>query len=60
MPSDTEIRRYGFAKPGSFIISQKEQTSRTVRYAHGGISMQEMIVPCAIFTPKSKGQLTMF
>ncbi len=60
MPSDTEIRRYGFAKPGKFIISQKEQTSRTVRYAHGGISMQEMIVPCAIFTPKSKGQLTMF
>lgn len=60
MPANTEIIRYGFAKPNRFIISQKEQTSKTVRYAHGGISMQEMIVPCAIFTPKSKGQLTMF
>ncbi len=60
MPLNTDIKRYGFAKPGRFIISQKEQTTRTVRYAHGGISMQEMIVPCAIFTPKSKGQLTMF
>jgi len=61
MPSESNILKYAFARPGRFITSAKEQESgRTVRYAHGGVSMQEMIVPCAIFTPKSKGQLTMF
>jgi len=55
------IVKYGFARPGRFITSAREQESgRTIRYAHGGVSMQEMIVPCAVFTPKSKGQLTMF
>ena len=61
MPSEANIVKYGFARPGRFITSAREQESgRAIRYAHGGVSMQEMIVPCAIFTPKSKGQLTMF
>lgn len=61
MPSVSNIVKYGFTRPGRFITSAREQESgRTIRYAHGGVSMQEMIVPCAIFTPKSKGQLTMF
>ncbi len=61
MPSVSNIVKYGFARPGRFVTSAREQESgRTIRYAHGGVSMQEMIVPCAIFTPKSKGQLTMF
>ena len=61
MPSGSNILKYGFARPGRFIASAREQESgRTIRYAHGGVSMQEMIIPCAIFTPKSKGQLTMF
>jgi hypothetical protein len=55
------VVKYGFARPGRFITSAREQESgRTIRYAHGGVSMQEMIVPCAVFTPKSRGQLTMF
>ena len=61
MPSEADIVKYGFARPGRFITSAREQQSgRPIRYAHGGVSMQEMIVPCAIFTPKSRGQLTMF
>lgn len=61
MPSVSNIVKYGFARPGRFVTSAREQESgRSIRYAHGGVSMQEMIVPCAIFTPKSKGQLTMF
>ena len=30
------------------------------RYVQGGISMQEMIIPCAVFVPTAKGQLEMF
>ena len=61
MPSGSDIVKYGFARPGKFVTSAREQESgSTIRYAHGGVSMQEMIVPCAVFTPKSKGQLTMF
>lgn len=61
MPSESDIVKYGFARPGRFITSAKEQeSSRAFRYAHGGVSVQEMIIPCAIFAPKSRGQLTMF
>ncbi len=61
MPSGADIVKYGFARPGRFVTSAREQQSgRPIRYAHGGVSMQEMIIPCAIFTPKSRGQLTMF
>ena len=34
--------------------------SQPGRYAHGGISMQEMIVPCSIFVPKGEGQLELW
>ena len=61
MPSESGILKYGFAKSGRYVTSAKEQESgRAVRYAHGGISMQEMIIPCAVFVPRSEGQLTMF
>ncbi|MBD3184791.1 PglZ domain-containing protein [Candidatus Poribacteria bacterium] len=61
MPLVNNILKYGFARPGRFITSVKEQESgRSIRYAHGGVSMQEMIIPCAVFIPKGKGQLTMF
>ena len=30
------------------------------RYVQGGISMQEMIIPCVVFVPTAKGQLEMF
>ena len=30
------------------------------RYAHGGVSMQEMIIPCVVFVPTAKGQLEIF
>jgi len=61
MPSNAGILRYAFAKPGKYVTSVREQESgRPVRYAHGGISMQEMIIPCAVFVPRSEGQLTMF
>jgi hypothetical protein len=35
-------------------------SSQPGRYAHGGISMQEMIVPCSIFVPKGEGQLELW
>jgi len=61
MPSGTDIVKYGFARPGRYVTSAREQESgRAIRYAHGGVSAQEMIIPCAIFTPKDRGQLTMF
>ena len=30
------------------------------RYLHGGVSMQEMIIPCVVFIPTAKGQLEIF
>ena len=30
------------------------------RYVHGGVSMQEMIIPCVVFVPTAKGQLEIF
>ncbi len=30
------------------------------RYVQGGISMQEMIIPCVVFVPTAKGQLEIF
>ena len=38
----------------------KSFTSQRERYVHGGISMQEMIVPCSIFVPKGEGQLELW
>ena len=38
----------------------KSFTSQRERYVHGGISMQEMIVPCLIFVPKGEGQLELW
>ena len=48
-----DISHYGFATGGTQVLSAK-------RYAHGGISIQEMIIPCAVFVPTAKGQLEMF
>ena len=58
---------YGFATARTQILpSTNLQSPNSIsprgpsRYAHGGISMQEMIVPCAVFVPTAKGQLEIF
>ena len=44
---------YGFATGRTQVLSAK-------RYVHGGISIQEMIIPCVVFVPTAKGQLEIF
>lgn len=48
-----DTSHYGFATGGTQILSAK-------RYVHGGISIQEMLIPCVVFVPTAKGQLEMF
>ena len=48
-----EASHYGFATGRTQVLSEK-------RYVHGGVSMQEMIIPCVVFVPTAKGQLEMF
>ena len=62
-----DTSHYGFATGRTQIVSSADvqpQNNLTPlepsRYVHGGISMQEMIIPCAIFVPTAKGQLEMF
>ena len=64
---ESDYLQYGFATSRTQILpaadSQRQNgrsPGRAVRYAHGGISMQEMIVPCAVFVPTAEGQLEMF
>ncbi len=53
--------RYGFATGRTQILpSSNVSPHEPSRYAHGGISMQEMIIPCVVFTPTAKGQLEIF
>ena len=52
----TNIARYGFATSNAHFIQLDSATPGYARYAHGGISMQEMIVPCAIFVPGERGK----
>ncbi|MYE90480.1 hypothetical protein F4X33_15960 [Candidatus Poribacteria bacterium] len=44
---------YGFATGCTQVLSAK-------RYVHGGISIQEMLIPCVVFVPTAKGQLEIF
>ena len=62
-----DTRHYGFAMGRTQIFSsinvhpQNDLVSPELsRYVHGGISMQEMIIPCVVFVPTAKGQLEMF
>lgn len=48
-----DISHYGFATGDTQVLSAK-------RYVHGGVSIQEMIIPCVVFVPTAKGQLEMF
>ena len=48
-----DISHYGFATGRTQVLSAK-------RYVHGGVSIQEMIIPCVVFVPTAKGQLEMF
>ena len=50
------VARYGLATSNAYFIHPGSETYRYNRYAHGGISMQEMIVPCAIFVPEERGK----
>jgi len=46
-----KIARYGFATSNAHFIQRDAEAFGFPRYAHGGISMQEMITPCSIFIP---------
>ena len=48
-----ELSHYGFGTGRTQVLSEK-------RYVHGGISIQEMLIPCVVFVPTAKGQLEMF
>ena len=48
-----DTSHYGFATGRTQVLSAK-------RYVHGGVSVQEMIIPCVVFVPTAKGQLEMF
>lgn len=60
MPRNSGIVQYGFATQNTHLKHHQTATTSFKRYAHGGISMQEMIVPCAIFVPRGTGQLEIF
>ena len=45
-----DTSHYGFATGRTQVLSAK-------RYVHGGVSMQEMLIPCVVFVPTAKGQL---
>ncbi len=48
-----DTSHYGFATERTQVLSAK-------RYVHGGVSMQEMLIPCVVFVPTAKGQLEIF
>ena len=48
-----DTSHYGFATGRTQVLSAK-------RYVHGGVSIQEMIIPCVVFVPTAKGQLEIF
>ena len=48
-----DTSHYGFATGRTQVLSAK-------RYVHGGVSVQEMLIPCVVFVPTAKGQLEMF
>ena len=51
---------YFFAGYGQHLAMPKDGVQAPGRYTNGGISIQEMLLPCAIFVPKGLGQLEMF
>ena len=53
LQSTEAASHYGFATGRTQFLSEK-------RYVHGGISIQEMLIPCVVFVPTAKGQLEMF
>jgi hypothetical protein len=65
MPRTSGMVQYGFATSNIHLTTKDTLDSKELesfvsylgRYVHGGVSMQEMIVPCSIFVPKGKGQL---
>jgi hypothetical protein len=64
---DGDTAHYGFATGRTRILpSTNVQVQNDLvpleapRYVQGGISMQEMIIPCVVFVPTAKGQLEIF
>ena len=67
LQSAGDTSHYGFATGRTQILPSANVESQgdlvplgPSRYAHGGISMQEIIIPCVVFVPTAKGQLEMF
>ena len=67
LQADGDTSHYGFATGRTQIVLSINTQSRNnlvplepARYVHGGISMQEMVIPCVVFVPTAKGQLEMF
>jgi hypothetical protein len=56
LPPTNGRLRYGFATLQTQIQTNASPEDAP-RYVHGGVSMQEMVAPCAIFTPTGEGQL---
>lgn len=48
-----DASHYGFATGRKQVLPAK-------RYVHGGISIQEMLIPCVVFVPTATGQLEIF
>ena len=67
LQSAGDTLHYGFGTGGMQILPATDAHPRNdflpiqpSRYVHGGVSMQEMIIPCAVFVPTAKGQLEIF
>ena len=67
LQADGDTSHYGFAIGRTRMLSSVNAQPQNnlvpleaSRYVQGGISMQEMILPCVVFVPTAKGQLEMF
>ena len=67
LQSAEDTSHYGFATGRTQILPSTDMQPQNdlvplepSRYVHGGVSMQEMIIPCVVFVPTAKGQLEIF
>ena len=67
LQSAGDTSHYGFATGRTQMLPSTDMQLennlvplKPSRYVHGGVSMQEMIIPCVVFVPTAKGQLEIF